>query len=173
MTSLQRRKLIIFLIGTPVLVLLDQATKLWIKYSSNLYDSLSVFGNIVRFTYIHNSGGVFGTRLGGTTFYLVFAIIALLIVLLYFFREVQRSLGEELGFVLIIGGAFGNLIDRIYMSKVVDFIDVGFGRHRWPTFNVADAAITIGIIVVIIFQIKETLSSDEERKTPDTSAPED
>lgn len=148
-----KNKIISLLIGLPIVVLFDQATKLWIKSEFVLHESRKIISNFIRFTYIHNPGGAFGTRLGNSTFYLALAIGAIIVVTIYFFTESADHKGIKVGFVLILGGAIGNLIDRIYLGKVIDFIDVGIKRIRWPTFNIADVAITIGIIFILYFTI--------------------
>lgn len=153
MLSQSKDKLFSLLIGLPIVILFDQATKLWVKNEFVLHESRKILSNFVRITYIHNPGGAFGTRFGNSTFYLALAIVAIVIVTIYFFTESADHKGIKTGFVLILGGALGNLIDRIYLSKVIDFIDIGVNRVRWPTFNLADVAITVGIIIILYFTV--------------------
>ena len=78
--------------------------------------------------------------------------VATLLICLYYFFQKDTRLFNLTGFALIISGAFGNLIDRLTMGKVVDFIDVGINQNlRWPIFNVADSFVTIGVIGLIIY----------------------
>jgi len=109
-------------------------------------------GDFFRLTYVRNLGGAFGTRLGGNIFYITAAIIALLILILWLLKQQHLSIGLT-GIALMLGGAIGNLWDRFIMGKVVDFIDFGIGNIRWPTFNIADSAITVGIILLIVQEI--------------------
>ncbi|MCX5716779.1 MAG: signal peptidase II [Nitrospirae bacterium] len=130
----------------PLLVILDQATKY-------LADKLiSPFNPIELLPFLHlvnlrNEGAAFGMfkSLGNN----IFIIISLIAIGVIFFMLIK---GKEnpLGLSLILGGAIGNLIDRLFRGSVVDFIDVFAGRHHWPAFNVADSALTIGIGLIFI-----------------------
>ncbi|MBN1694096.1 signal peptidase II [candidate division WOR-3 bacterium] len=128
---------------------LDQLTKKWIMDTMLYGDSKSIIGNIVRFTFIRNPNSVFGLRFGGPVISTSLTVIAFVFVLFLFFKSNNRF--SLVSFSLIIGGAMGNLTDRIRYMEVVDFIDVGVTRWRWPTFNVADSFVTIGLILIVIY----------------------
>jgi signal peptidase II len=109
-----------------------------------------VLGNVLRFTNIRNSGAVFGIMRGAGSYFTLFSVVAagVLLIVLFFARKSSILVKVSLGMVL--GGALGNLIDRLRFGAVVDFIDVGFGEAaRWPCFNIADAAITLGVVLII------------------------
>ncbi|MEO0292806.1 MAG: signal peptidase II [candidate division WOR-3 bacterium] len=130
-------------------LLLDQVTKKLIIKSMLYGDSKMVIGNVVKFTYIRNPNSVFGLNFGGAVVSTTLTIIAFIFVLFLFWKSDSKFSLTSLSF--IIGGALGNLTDRFLYMEVIDFIDVGVGNWRWPTFNVADSFVTIGLILLIIY----------------------
>lgn len=146
---------------------------------------IPVFGDFFRFTFVENPGMAFGYD-PGSSFKLIISVFSLvasigLIFYLYVIRDKSWSL--KIAIALILGGAIGNLIDRtfygvffdyspLFYGKVVDFFDVDFfdftlfGRSydRWPVFNIADAAVTIGVLILLLFYKKH---QDEDEKTND------
>ncbi len=137
---------------TAGVVILDRITKNAVAACLNYGTSVKVVGDFFRLTYVQNPGGAFGTRLGGNIFYIVAASIALLILIMWMIKHQHSTVGIT-GLALMLGGALGNLWDRFTIGRVIDFIDVGVGTTRWPTFNIADSAITIGIILLMIQEI--------------------
>jgi signal peptidase II len=137
------------LVFTAFVVALDQITKLAIKDRFYLGQSIEILGDVLRFTYIQNPGMAFGIRFGGKLFFTIFASIASVIILIYLFRMRRERFHSRLSLALILGGAIGNLIDRFAYGEVIDFIDVGIKNTRWPVFNVADSAVTIGMIILV------------------------
>lgn len=146
----------------PVVIVLsvllaDQISKiLALRYLAET-ESVTVLGRFLKFTLVYNEGGAMGTNLGSSTYYLIASILILLFVLYYIYLvRRDRIMAFTLSFVA--GGALGNIVDRIRLGKVVDFIDVDmpdvslFGREleRWWTFNIADSAITCAIIVLLV-----------------------
>lgn len=131
------------------IVVLDQATKIFTKDYMILGHSKKLLGNFVRYTYIENTGMAFGIHVGSRLFFTIFSILAGLVILIYLFKSRNDQPMVRISLSLILGGAIGNLIDRIFYGAVVDFIDVGFGSLRWYVFNVADAAVSIGMILLI------------------------
>lgn len=112
---------------------------------------VSVFGNGIRFALVYNPGAAFGLYLGGYSRWIFMALsFGALIILWQLYRQTRdhdRVRAVAVG--LVSAGAIGNLIDRIKSELgVVDFIDVGFGLHRWPTFNVADMAVSVGALLL-------------------------
>ncbi|MDZ7260537.1 MAG: signal peptidase II [candidate division KSB1 bacterium] len=153
-------------------ILLDQATKFLARYflqgehPSEPRHSFSVIGDLIRLTFVENPGMAFGLRLGGKTFFTIFASLASLAILVYLFRIKGEKLIARLALALILGGAIGNLIDRIAFGQVVDFIDIGIGTTRWPVFNVADIAVTVGMIILltVVFLQKEEVETKSESR---------
>ncbi len=152
------------IIGT---LFLDQLTKYVIKVSMNLGESVPVLGNFFRITYVENPGMAFGVRIQNGTLFSALSIIAALLVFYYLVRLRKGGWVLQTALSLIAAGAIGNLLDRFLYGKVVDFLDFEFfdihipafnllGLHfpgydmtRWPVFNVADSAVTIGMIFLI------------------------
>lgn len=137
-----------------LVVVLDQVTKLWIIKNLPLYHSITVIPGLFNVTHILNPGGAFGfmahhnSHLRNVLFLLASSIAICFIY--FYYNSVSKT--EPLlatGLALILGGAVGNLIDRIRFGKVVDFLDFYIGNHHWPAFNVADSAITVGIAVFV------------------------
>lgn len=138
-----------------LVVLLDQVTKLAIVRNLAILDRIPVWGNVLRITHIRNSGAVFGMMKGAGAYFTFFSIVAagVLIVVLFFSRKASTAVKTALG--LVLGGAIGNLIDRLRFGAVVDFVDIGVSETtRWPCFNVADLAITIGVILLVIKSLR-------------------
>jgi signal peptidase II len=140
------------------IIVLDQVTKLAVRSTIPLYAKRSIIPNLLDFTHVQNTGAAFGV-LNAAEFpfksfvMIVVAALALIAISLY-----ARQLGHEerlsrYGLAFILGGAFGNLIDRAIYSHVVDFVDVYWGSAHFWAFNVADAAITIGAILVLLEMI--------------------
>lgn len=139
-------------------LLLDISTKAAVQRLLREYDNVPVIGEYVRLTYIHNPGAAFGIEAGAHSreIFLVLSVVALtaLLVMYWFTPTSDRA---RLGAIaLICAGALGNLVDRVRLERgVVDFLDVGVGSIRWPVFNVADIAVTVGAIVLALSLWKE------------------
>ena len=146
-------------------VILDQLTKQIIRQTMHLGDSFDVLGHVVRITYVENPGIAFGIRVGNNAVFTVLSIIASLGVLIYLFAHKDEGILMKSSLSLILGGAVGNLIDRILFKRVADFIDVGMGDLRWPVFNVADSAVVIGM--VILFYTMYGSGKKEKESTPE------
>ena len=125
----------------------DQASKVAVSVFMSPGDSVEVLGTFFRLTYIHNPYAVFGIAVGPPKLYLLFSLFALGVVV-WAFIHAYRGL-PRYALALVLGGALGNLLDRLRMGSVVDFLDFGVGRYRWPVFNVADSAVTVGIALLI------------------------
>jgi len=130
-----------------VVLALDLWTKQWATRTLAGAPSVPVIGELVRFTYVRNSGVAFGLGAGLPFPYYVFSIAAVLAILILFVRGRVHGRGRRLALALILGGALGNLVDRISTGLVVDFIDVGWGRWHWPVFNIADSAVSVGVVM--------------------------
>jgi signal peptidase II len=141
---------VVILIFSLFVLLLDQLSKLAIKSRFDLHESLEVLGNVLHFTYIQNPGMAFGLDFGNKIFLTVFAAIASAAILIYLYRVRRAPFSHRLAFALILGGAIGNLIDRLAYGQVIDFIEIRFGNMRWPfVFNLADMGLTIGMSILI------------------------
>jgi len=142
------------LIVAGIVVLLDQVSKAAVWSYIPLYQSIPIIPGFFDLTHVHNPGGAFGffaQKSEGLRqfFFLVLTSVAIVMIFL-FYRTIPRShVWLSLGLALIFGGAVGNLIDRIRYGEVVDFLKFYIGRYQWPSFNVADSAITVGVAIFI------------------------
>jgi len=133
-----------------IALFLDQFTKfLVISFLGS--KPVSLLGGVLRFQMTLNTRGIFGLSFGSDHLYFLLPVIGIVVLAYLFFIAKNRIESVVVG--LIIGGALGNLIDRLRLNAVVDFIDMGVGNIRWPTYNLADAFITIGIIVLLLYGI--------------------
>ncbi len=136
---------------STIVVIIDQISKYIIQEVMSSGQSIYVIEDFFNLTYIRNKGGAFGIFYGmDEVFFLVVSFIAIVVVIVYIYKlhERERLLIVALSFIL--GGAIGNLIDRILYGEVIDFIDLYIGEYHWPAFNVADLSITIGVLMVIL-----------------------
>lgn len=146
-------------IPSLIVVILDQLTKIWVKNNFSLFESRNIIGDFLRFSYVENPGIAFGIRIGNLKVLVTIISIAIatyLAFLLYNSKHLEYL--EKFSLSLILGGAVGNLIDRILIyvpnstyNGVIDFIDVGVSGHRWYIFNIADSAVTMGIIIYLFY----------------------
>jgi signal peptidase II len=140
-----KRTLFIFLIVLLV-VALDQATKYLIMANLSVYDSKEIFP-FLHIVHVRNTGAAFGMfKSLGSTFFIILSVFAMIFIIYLFEKRTYNTFGLS----LILGGALGNLIDRVFYGKVVDFIDFSIGSFHWPAFNVADSSLTIGIAVILV-----------------------
>jgi signal peptidase II len=152
-----RKYAFVFTVATVVL-LLDQLTKWYIRHTFRLYESVAVIDSVFHITHVRNAGGAFGLLNQGAhvwrlPFFLVVSCIAVG-VLLVFVRRVQpgqRWLLLALG--AILGGALGNLVDRMISGEVTDFLDFHWHGYYWPAFNVADSCITTGMLILLVYSL--------------------
>jgi len=139
-----------------VVVILDQMTKWWILTSVMTPPRRIPVTGIFDLVLVYNRGVSFGL-LGGapswaTAALIVFALLLSMALCIWMWRADSLLLGTALGFV--VGGALGNVIDRFLHGAVVDFLDFHAAGYHWPAFNVADSAITIGVVILIIDSLK-------------------
>lgn len=177
---------------TGLIIILDQATKLLVKginlpflgiVVQGMYvgQSIPVLGDFLRITFTENPGMAFGIEVGGKFFLTLFSLIASAGILVYIYLTRNESLIFRVSLAMILGGALGNLIDRVFYGvlygegplfygKVVDFIDVDFFNinfwhfhlTRFWVFNIADASVTIGVLIMLLFH--RTLATDDTQE---------
>ncbi|MFQ5599893.1 MAG: signal peptidase II [Candidatus Krumholzibacteriia bacterium] len=151
----------IFYVIAAVTALLDQASK-WIVVHH--VEHGPVLGELVRLTLTYNSGAAFGMFSGARAPFIVISVVAAvgLIYAHHVLPAVDRT--RRIPMALILGGNLGNLVDRLRVGRVTDFIDMGFGDARWPTYNIADIAVVLGAVALALTLIVEMLQ--EKRTTP-------
>jgi signal peptidase II len=147
------RKYTLLLITVGVVVVCDQVTKLYVDAVMWPHQSITVIENYVDITYVRNPGGAFGLFAQVDRWIVrplllgLSAVAAIVILLIYRSTPADRLL-VRLAFSLVLGGAIGNLIDRLRFDEVIDFFDVHWYHYHWPAFNIADAAITVGVTLL-------------------------
>lgn len=144
-----------FWISMLLVVIIDQISKWLVISNMEFGNSIPLIKGIISLTYVQNQGAAFGLFAGNTWIFIVSAVLAVLVISVYNYRNpLPNNIQIILG--LITGGAIGNLIDRFRYQYVIDFFDLGW----WPVFNVADMAIVCGGILLIIY----TFKSEEQDK---------
>ena len=141
-----------------IIIALDQLTKYMIVKSLEIGDSVKVIKNLLYITSHRNEGAAWGILQGKMWLFYIVTIVVLVILIMFFKSEGYGEPLIQFGLSLLIAGSIGNFIDRLFRSEVVDFIDTYIFGYNFPIFNVADAALTIGVIVliiVILFEGKE------------------
>ena len=153
-----------FLLGViVVIVTLDQWSKWAIKTSFQLYESKPVIQDVFHFTYVTNDGMAFGLSFpGGKHILLIMTILLTGFIVGFLWKEKDGHPLVKYGLALILSGAIGNLIDRLFYGKVVDFLDVMVGKFHWYIFNVADSAVTVGMVLFIIHSFLIEESSEDK-----------
>jgi signal peptidase II len=140
-----RRFKYVFLISL-VIIVLDQITKHLVLKYMNPFESIEIFP-FLHIVSVRNTGGAFGMfKSVGSTLFIAVSVMAIIFVIWLLIRTKEGYFGLS----LILGGAIGNITDRLRYGWVVDFIDFSIGKFHWPAFNVADSALTIGVIVVLL-----------------------
>tara|TARA_Y100000741_G_scaffold183394_1_gene139353 strand:- start:14593 stop:15063 length:471 start_codon:yes stop_codon:yes gene_type:complete len=139
---------------SAVLVLADQISKTIVVKTMSLYESIPVIQNFFHFTYITNDGMAFGINFPFGYYIFTSVSILLTFFLFWYLWSVRtHSIVIRLGISFIIAGAIGNLIDRIFLGAVIDFLDFMIGDFHWYVFNLADSYVTIGMVMVLVDSI--------------------
>ena len=154
-----------------LVVLSDQITKIAIVRSFELGEILSVIPGFFNLTLTHNKGIAFGMLSGLPDSIRIFVLIgatgiALGLLVYFLLKEFASDVFGQFGIALVLGGALGNIIDRIRLGYVIDFLDVFYGSYHWPAFNIADSAICIGVGILLL----RSCSACEETPAPEESA---
>ena len=142
-----------------VILIADQVTKFIVDQKMPLHHSIPVIDNLFSLTYIRNTGAAFGIFSGSAAafrlpFLILFSTIAIGFILMMLRRLPDRETGLITALAFILGGAIGNLIDRIAYGEVIDFLDFYWSRFHWPAFNLADSFITVGVLITVYYLIK-------------------
>ncbi len=155
--SMQKYKILILI--SLIVVILDQFTKAVIANYLILHQSIEVIGGFFNIIHVRNPGAAFSlfhdsNKIFRTLFLIGTSMVALIVVF-FVYRKTENNLPYRIALSLIAGGAVGNLIDRVRFGEVVDFLDVYVGRYHWPAFNVADSAITAGVLLAVFTLYKK------------------
>lgn len=135
-----------------LVLLIDQVSKVFISSKLSLGQSIPIIKNALHITFVKNTGAAFGLFKNSTYFFIGVSVTAIIIIGAMLIKSIRNKGLLDIGLILIMSGALGNLIDRVRFGYVIDFIDF----RVWPVFNIADSAITIGTALLIISFIKKT-----------------
>ena len=172
----RKRDLLLYFLIAAFVVVIDQLSKSLIQHLLYEGETVSVIGDFLYFRLVYNAGGAMGTSIGPSWIYLILTIVALVVIVRYMIKTPQVAWHIKTALALILGGAIGNLLDRLIHGKVIDFIDMDFPDipfldiYRWFTYNIADAAITIGLsifIIGVLFKKGDKSGRPEEDKSPE------
>ena len=152
---MMKRDYIFFIITALVVVIIDQASKIILAGSIKYYESIPLINGFLNLVHVRNRGMAFGLLNRPDAqfpfYFLIAATVIAIVLLIFWFISVKGgSRGLIFGLSLILGGAIGNLIDRLRLKEVIDFIDFFIGKYHWPAFNLADSAITVGAVWIVI-----------------------
>jgi signal peptidase II len=142
-----------------VIVVLDQLTKMIVDRTMPLHHSIPIIDGFFSLTYVRNTGAAFGIFAGShEAFRLPFLILVSVLALGFVIVMLKRLRDEGTGLItalsFIIGGAIGNLVDRVLYGEVIDFLDFSWSNYHWPAFNVADSCITVGVLITLYYLIR-------------------
>lgn len=146
-------KYVVLSIVSVVVLLLDQATKIYIDRTMDLHTSITVIENFFNITYVRNKGAAFSFLSSFSyrlPFFILVSLVAIVVILVVMARLRADQKFTAICLSLIFSGALGNLIDRVRLGEVIDFLDVHWYGHHWPAFNVADSAICVGVFLLAI-----------------------
>ncbi len=143
-----------------IVVVLDQITKYLAINYINPYDSIKI-SPFLHLVIVTNKGAAFGMfKHIGSSFFIAASVTAIIFVIYLMIRGKE----DRLGLSLILGGATGNLIDRILYGSVVDFIDLSIGKYHWPAFNIADSALSIGVMIILLTHLLKTMKTKRSKR---------
>ena len=149
-----------------VCLLIDQIIKVVITTNLKIADSINIITNFFRITYLQNTGAAWSILSGNKIVLILITIIALFLIYYFLLKNKTLKNIEYILYGILIGGILGNLIDRIRFGYVIDYLDFNFGSYRYPVFNLADSAICIGVLFIIVIMIKESRIKKDERNCP-------
>ncbi|RME83652.1 MAG: signal peptidase II [Caldilineae bacterium] len=172
MTNRIRLGILVLLIGAAILAA-DRLTKLWVLNNLALYEDRALIPALypyLRVFHTNNTGVAFGLFRGGGSLFAVVNVAAILAIVYYAFRQHHVSLLTLISLGLVLGGAAGNLVDRVLYGHVIDFIDVRYSDSvYWPTFNIADSAVVVGVLLLLLtVYLEERAAGREAEEDPAT-----
>lgn len=161
------------ILALVVVLILDKTTKIWAEQALKLYEPVPVLGEYFRFTLGYNTGVAFGLFANGGNWPLIVTGVIIVVITIWFTRGLLSGHFPEFAawpVGLLLGGAIGNFVDRFIDGRVTDFLDAGLGTLRWPTFNLADSFILIGVGILMLLSFKDQPQQNNEQI--DTPPPE-
>ena len=165
-----------FLLVLAAVVALDQAAKWLVARSLDLHEYVPLVDGLLSLSHVRNRGAAFGLLSDAelphqSVLLAVMSLAALGAIAFYFVRLPPSARLPRLALALVLGGALGNLVDRVRLGYVVDFIHVYWKQHQWPDFNVADSAITIGVTLLVLDILRSPGTEPSGKPGMDAAAP--
>jgi len=153
-SSMIRRYVVLGVVVLTIIVV-DQMTKAYIDGSMYLHESISIIPGYFSLTYIRNPGaafGILGTMSPGLrlVFFFLTSVLAMALLITIFLRLDSHDWWGQITIASIFGGAIGNFIDRLQYGEVIDFLDFYINGYHWPAFNIADSAISVGVVSLLV-----------------------
>jgi signal peptidase II len=152
-----------FYAAAAAVLLLDQATKFLVVEEMSRGESRRVLGDFVRLTYVHNDGAAFGLDLGNRWSFIAVTVLVSAFIVFYYARSERTPLARW-ALAMILGGALGNLADRVRIGEVVDFLHLSVAGFSWPIFNVADIGVSVGVGLLAFHLFRKEVPPDGERE---------
>jgi len=149
------RTRLLYLALSAFLFSLDRVTKTWVVDRISLHESVSVVEGFFHLTHITNTGALFGLMAGLSSplrglIFITVPVLAITLILLFQFHARENDFLAQVGLSMILGGALGNLWDRVFLGHVIDFLDFSVAGFHWPAFNIADSCICLGVVSLIL-----------------------
>ncbi|MSN25918.1 MAG: signal peptidase II [Geobacter sp.] len=146
-----KKRYTIFAAISVIGIIVDQITKFYIDRSMQLFDSIPIVDNFFNLTYVRNKGAAFSFLSNASwrlPFFITVSAVAALVILIAFHRLRDDQRLAHISLAMIFSGAVGNLIDRLRLGEVIDFLDAHWHQMHWPAFNVADSLICVGVFLL-------------------------
>jgi signal peptidase II len=161
-----------FLLPAAIVIAVDQITKQIFWHNFVVGRNFDVIPGVLRITLVKNAGAAFGLFDGGRVFFIIASLVAAGFIMYLGWRLPKSERYKRLLLGLILGGAIGNLIDRIYDGAVIDFVEMGIKGYWWPVYNVADIAVSVGAVLLLLHLLGATRSPNDaglESRTTDAT----
>lgn len=143
-----------------ICILIDQIIKFIITINLNFTESINIIKNFFRITYLQNNGAAFSILSGNRIFLILMTLLSLILIYFILIKNKRINNIESICYGSLIGGIIGNLIDRIRLGYVIDYLDFNFGNYQYPVFNFADILIVLSAITLLIISLKEVKHGD-------------
>lgn len=147
-----------------ILLCIDQISKLLVVNLLTKTDSITIIKNFFYLTYINNDGAAFSILVGKRIFLILIAVLVIVMLISYIKKNNIQNKLELVSISLIIGGSLGNLMDRVVRGYVIDFLDFKIFNYNFPIFNLADTFIVIGVILLLLKEIRKENNLDSRNK---------
>ena len=148
---------------TCIFLIIDQLIKFIISHTLKLYQSIPIIKNFFSITYVQNTGAAFSILEDNTSFLIIISVIFIILLDRYIKKEESYNIITSISLGMLMGGIFGNLLDRIIYHSVIDFLDFNIFSYSFPIFNFADICITVGIFIYAIALFLEKDDNNDRR----------